>query len=138
MVSKFNRPHSFITSGLVNKALFGRTTPLSDFANMLPFHFLREKILERMGDDQRWGTRCNRITGRSYYQTRFLSLLCWLKEKWLGSQSGRFCLFVCLLALFCFVSVSCLNSGIPNPQEAKWMKDVETSLDGINDLPLTV
>lgn len=53
MVSKFNLPHSFITSGLVNKAVFGRTTPLSDFANMLHFHFLREKILERMWDDQK-------------------------------------------------------------------------------------
>lgn len=48
MVSKFNLPHSFITSGLVNKAVFARTTPLSDFANMLHFYFLREKILERM------------------------------------------------------------------------------------------
>ena len=53
MVSKFSFPHSFITCNLVNKAVFGRTTPLSDFANMLHFQFPREKILERMCDDQK-------------------------------------------------------------------------------------
>lgn len=48
MVSKFNFPHSFITSNLVNKAVFSRTIPLSDFAIRLHFHFPRVKILERM------------------------------------------------------------------------------------------
>lgn len=51
MVSKFCLPHSFMTNNLVNKAVFGRTTPLSDFADKLHFQFPREKILERMRND---------------------------------------------------------------------------------------
>lgn len=48
MVNKFNLPYSFITSNVVNKTVFSRTTPQPDFANMFHFHFSREKILERM------------------------------------------------------------------------------------------
>ena len=115
MVSKFNLPHSFITSGLVNKAVFGRTTPLSDFANMLHFHFLREKILERMWDDQK-GTSSSLTMDKSYHQTKILSLLCWPEEQngWVVNHGG-FWLFV----LFCFSYLKVVGS-LPPKKLSGW------------------
>ena len=53
MVNKFSLPYSLTATNLANKAVSSRTTPPSDFASMLHFHFSWEKILERIRDNQK-------------------------------------------------------------------------------------